>query len=108
MSYKCIVKQLGTPIYPNNALKCLPLALYNSNKFPGHEGSILHVSQSDYKSLMLREAGNVINDTIHEEVKRLNNHTTDLTSFNLEESINPLLWDFVCLCTRSVREQTGR
>lgn len=52
-----------------------------------------------------------MNDVIHNEIRRLKEKITDLTTFSLAESIqaiNPLLWDFVCLCTRSVRERSGR
>ena len=60
---------------------------------------------------MLREAGNVLNDLLLEEVRKHKDRETDLTSFNLDDSIkdiDPLLWNFLCLCTRSYRERTSR
>lgn len=91
-----------------NLLKSLSLALHtptctctcsNSN---GEIGDYTQTQES-----LLTEAGNVINDIIHEKTKRTSNDITDLTNFSLDESIentNSLLWNFVCLCTRSKRE----
>lgn len=112
MDYKCVVRRLGTLLYPRNGnlLKSLSLALHtptctctcsNSN---GEIGDYTQTQES-----LLTEAGNVINDIIHEETKRTSNDITDLTNFTLDESIentNSLLWNFVCLCTRSKRERT--
>lgn len=112
MDYKCVVRRLGTLLYPRNGnlLKSLSLALHtptctctcsNSN---GEIGDYTQTQES-----LLTEAGNVINDIIHEETKRTSNDITDLTNFTLDESIentNSLLWNFVCLCTRSKRDRT--
>lgn len=60
---------------------------------------------------MLHEAGNILNDIILQEIRKHKDRPIDLTSFNLDDSIkdvNPLLWDFICLCTRSYRERTSR
>ena len=111
MEYKCVVKRLGTVLYPRNGnlVKTLSLALYQSTP------QCINMPQSSSHKLpttrsVVQEAGYVINGKIHEQIKK-NEDLTDLTSFSLEDSINnidPLLWEFVCLCTRSVRESTGR
>ena len=113
MHYKCVIKRLGTLLYSKNSdvLKCLSLALHdtqsadNESPFPdAHE-------QHERQPAILREAGNIINDAIHQEVSRQKSSHTDLTTFSLDDSLtdnNTLLWDFVCSCTRSVRERTGR
>ena len=115
MSYKCVVKRLGTLLYPCNGdlMKALSLALHNvssGSTVPEYEHLYPANSQTDATSV-IREAGIVLNDIIHQEISKLRDHTTDLTSFNLEESIkntNPVLWEFVCLCRRSIRERLGR
>ena len=115
MSYKCVVNKLGTLLYPRGGdlLKCLSLALHDSpNSVVCNENPILQLSSGEANTTsLLREAGNIVNDVIHNEIRRLKEKITDLTTFSLADSIqaiNPLLWDFVCLCTRSVRERSGR
>lgn len=59
----------------------------------------------------MREASNIINDAIQNEIGNMKSSNMDLTTFNLRTcvaNINPILWDFVCLCTRSVREPNGK
>lgn len=94
-------------------LKSLSLALYQS---PAGDTSpsFLHArqvkSQKDAESL-IEEAGNVLNDKIHNVIRKYKDQSLDLTAFNFEksiESIDPLLWRFVCLCTRSGRERVGQ
>ena len=61
--------------------------------------------------ILVEAAGNAINDVIHEEIQKIKNHTTELTTFNLEDSVknlNPILWEFICRYTSSKRERIGR
>ena len=63
------------------------------------------------KQATVREASNIINDAIQNEIGNMKSSDMDLTTFNLRTcvaNINPILWDFVCLCTRSVREPNGK
>ena len=90
-------------------LKTLTLALY---KAP--EGELLesddHKTTSRDTTSVIQEAGSIINDMIHTEIRKYGDQTPDLTSFDLEASIkniNPNLWDFVCRSTKSVRETIG-
>ena len=115
MSYKCVVNKLGTLLYPHDGdlLKSLSLALHDSpNSVVCNENPILQLSSGQATTTSLvRETGNILNDIIHNEIRRQKEEITDLTTFSLTDSIqaiNPLLWDFVCLCTRSVRERSGR
>ena len=103
MSYKCVVNRLGTLLYPRNGdmLKSLSLALHDC-----HSDSSVHEDnpalqlpncQSNVASV-LWEAGSILNDIIQNEIRRLKEHSTDLTNFSLMVGL--------CLCTRSVREHT--
>ena len=109
MSYKCVVNKLGTLLYPRDGdlLHDSP-----SNSVVCNENPILQLSSGQATTTsLLREAGNILNDIIHNEIHRLKEKITDLTTFSLTDSIqaiNPLLWDFVCLCTRSVRDRSGQ
>lgn len=54
------------------------------------------------------EAGAKINDKIHKEIKEEEKRTINLTTFNLNESIDRIdleLWNFICCCTRTTRER---
>ena len=69
--FECIVKKLGTLLYPNSCdpLKCLSLALYDL-----HSENIqpsTQPSQPNQESI-LHEAANVLNNIIHSEIRRLN------------------------------------
>ena len=117
MSYKCTVKRLGTLLYPRNGntLRSLSLALHKSHADSTMQGEqyVTPPLQNghDNSAHVLREAGNILNNIIHDEIRRLKASDIDLTMFSLMDSIrdaNQPLWEFVCSCTRSVRERTGR
>ena len=60
---------------------------------------------------MLREAGQIINELIHDEIRKLRGISINLTTFDIAQSItaiNPELWDFICQCTQSVRGRAGQ
>ena len=112
MNFTCIIKKVGTLIYSRNSdpLKCLTLALQDSQSDTIPDIFSPIETQPSHKTI-LREAGNILNVKLHDEIRRLKEHDIDLTTFNLTESIestNRELWDFICSCTRSVRERTGR
>lgn len=92
MNFKCIIKRIGTLIYPCNSdpLKCLSLALYDTSEnssFETMESGPSGPSESDKKQIVLNEAGNIINDLVHDEIRKFEKQTLDLTTFNLKESI---------------------
>ena len=111
MAYRCVIKKVGTLLYSKNSdvLKCLSLALHDTHSAADdfyHERPIGPQHQTT-----LREAGCIINEAIQGEIKRLKSYPTDLTTFNLDTSLsdcNAVLWEFVCSCTRSIRERSGR
>lgn len=113
MCYTCVVKRVGTLLYPRNGdKKSLSLALFHShigNVSLEHEVSQPN-SQKNTTSI-LEEAANVLNDIIHDQIRSLKDHTIDLTLFDFDHAIkkvNPILWKFVRLLTKSVRERTGK
>lgn len=110
MNYKCLVKKLGTLLYPCNTdvLKCLSLALHDSNADITTEDL---ATKEHNPAVLIIQAGSLVNDLQHDEMKKKEDQSMDLTSFNLTDgiaNINSLLWDFVCLRTRSVRERTRK
>ena len=112
MNYKSVINKIGTLLYPHdsNLLKCLSLALHDS--YTGglsldNEEFPLPARQTN-DVCVVREAADVLNYTVQEEIRKVKEQTKDLTKFNVMESIeniNPLLWEFICLCTRSVRDR---
>ena len=111
MSYRCVAPRLGTVLYPSNGdlLKCLTHALYQCT--PAYNMQEQERPQLQSAETLLHEAGVVLNDAILQEIRKHKDRALDLTSFSLDDcikEISPLLWDFVCLCTRSYREKTSR
>jgi hypothetical protein len=95
-------------------LKCLSLALNDETSDDYNEPSEASFEITDehmHHNRLLREAGNVINDIVHKEIKGLQDNNSDLMAFNLMKCIDDtdsLLWEFISSCTRSVRERSGR
>ena len=115
MNYKCVTNKIGTLLYARDSdlLKCSSLALHDLHtcSLPRDiEVLPLQTIQTNDASL-IRKAADIINYAIQEEIKKVKEHVKDLTAFTVMESIestNSLLWEFICLCTRSVRECVGR
>ena len=112
MNFNCIIKRIGTLIYPRNSdpLKSLSLALHNTQSDSSLDFLPTKERESSHESV-LREAGDIINDMLHTEIRRLREESVDLTTFNLKDSIentNKSPWDFIQSCTQSVQGQTGR
>jgi hypothetical protein len=110
IAYKCVVKKLGTLIYPSNCdlLKCLTYALHDSSKSKEKIEPIASQT-SDNTSALLLHAGGVLNDMLHNEIAKLTDQSHTLTDFKLEEciaNIDPLLWEFICICTSSKKRAT--
>ena len=108
MNYRSVIKKLGTLLYPktSNVLRCLTLALHEMDTVHGYDNSGV-----EDKEILLKRSGNMVNDLLHDEITKLKSRQIDLTSFDLSSSIsstNNLLWQFICSCTQSVRERTGR
>ena len=107
MSYRCVIRKIGTVLYPNGGdlLTCLSYALHDAQviKEDAQKAAKLHNEGS-----FLMEAGAKINDKIHKEIKEEEKRTINLTTFNLNESIDRIdleLWNFICCCTRTTRER---
>lgn len=107
MSYRCVIRKIGTVLYPNGGdlLTCLSYALHDAQviKEDAQKAVKLHNEGS-----FLMEAGAIINDKIHKEIKEEEKRTINLTTFNLNESIDSIdleLWNFICCCTRTKRER---
>ena len=112
MKFNCVVKKIDTLLYPRcgDLLKCLSLALYDS-KCNSDDNSKEHEILKPTNCDVIRQAAFILNSCIQDDIKSLKKQTTDLTTFNLMDSIrnvNPLLWEFISLCTRSVRECTRK
>ena len=108
MNYRSVIKKLGTLLYPktSNVLRCLTLALHEMDTVHGYDNSGV-----EDKEILLKRSGNMVNDLLHDEITKLKSSQIDLTSFDLSSSIsstNNLLWQFICSCTQSVWERTGR
>lgn len=73
MNFVCIIKRVGTLIYPRNSdpLKCLSLALHATSENGSFETMELCPSDSDHTKNVLNEAGNIINDLVHDEIRKL-------------------------------------
>ncbi len=88
MKFKCVIKRIGTLIYPRNSdpLKCLSLALHDTQSVSPIDFLASEGAESSRESV-LREASNIINDLLHTEIRRLKEESVDLTTFSLKESI---------------------
>ena len=63
----------------------------------------------EYKHQLLHEAGQIVNELIRNEIKRLQRYEqgSDLKTFSVTEfqkSVNPSLWNFIVNATKTVRE----
>lgn len=70
MRYKSVVNKLGTLLYPSNCdvLKSLSLALHAETSDHDDQSFSVFTRQANPKSV-LRQAGDVINDTVHNGCK---------------------------------------
>ena len=112
MCYKCVHRKFGTILYRKGGDLLHALSWALSYKQPdmvlNHSES--HESQS--KERLIREAADTINSLLHEHIKLIASHEGDPkydpSTFRISElieEVNPLLWGFLELATRSVREQ---
>ena len=97
VNFRCVVKKIGTLIYPRNCdpLRCLSFALHDlDDTQPPPPPPLPKPSQES----TLREAANILNDIVHNEIRKLKECDIDLTSFSLNGSVertDRLLWDFI-------------
>ncbi len=117
MSYKCVHKRFGTILFRKGGdlLTSLSWALgrvsvKDANQVLVQPGGTQDVDAR--KERVLSEAGDIINDLIHAEIKELHNDMLidSPSQFNIEEMIsttNTLLWRFLESATRTVRERTS-
>ena len=113
MSCRCVIDKLGTLLYPNNCdvFKTLTLSLHDEDCKTQDPVPPTSTRQASSTNVLLRKAANIINDMVVDEIKKQKESSKDLTAFQIMDSIqktNPLLWDFICSCTSSVRERSGR
>lgn len=109
MQYKCVIKKIGTLLYPSDEdlLVCLTHAL-NNNTCDLYEESLISAIEEPNESIVTK-AGKIINDLLHEEIKKIGNESNNMCLFNLENriaTINSLLWQFITVCTTPIRAQT--
>lgn len=71
-----------------------------------------HGVHDEHRAAVLTEAGSILNDLIHYEIKRSSlmtaEHTDDPSSLNISkylEDVNPPLMDFIASATRTIRER---
>ena len=107
MNFECVIRCIGTLIYPHNVdpLKSLSLALCSTHSESISDLCAEEQPRKPSDESILRDAGNIVNDILHDEIRRLKEECIDLITFNLKDSIantNSLLWDFMCSCTKSV------
>lgn len=72
MNFKCIVKRVGTLIYSRTSdpLKCLSLALHDLHSDPDIS-QMASTQRQPNPETILREAGNILNDIVHDEIRKL-------------------------------------
>ena len=116
MSYQCVHRKFGTILYRKGVdiLTSLSWALGST---PAHspqpdEDVWIEGGQKDetHKQRVLNEAGHILNDLIHDEIKRSINaeETEDPSTLNIPkylEGVSPLLMEFIITATTTVRER---
>ena len=113
MEHTCIHKKFGTLLYRKGGdlLISLSWALGRSSTCNNpEEPSYIHTTDTAIKTL--RAAGDLVNNLIHAEISKTcdDDWLSDPECLNIDEhisSINPQLWHFLELMTRSTRERHG-
>ena len=113
IDYKCIHKKFGTLIFCKNGdiLTSLSWAL-GRVQLSNSEESYTKTITNNTRITILREAGDIINDLIHEEISKQDSDNIyeggDIKEMKIDEeikSINPYLWSFIESATRTVHER---
>ena len=116
MSYRCVHKKFGTILYNKRGdlLKSLSWALGSKGSTSSSVSAFSFNSHCN-ESELLDDAGKLVNTLMHKEIERASQAFTsnkfNPSSFKLKESveaINPMLWNFLCTITKSVREYSGK
>ena len=111
LCYKCVHRKFGTILYRKGGdlLHALSWALASQAK----ESEVflkpsLDQHRNGYEENSIKEAGDIINNLLHDHIKQSTSKEYDPTTLhinNLIQEVNPLLWLFLDLATRSVRER---
>jgi len=116
MEYKCEHKKFGTLLYnkSRDLLVSLSWALSRASNLSEStcDFSMGHSERDNSKTKLLREAGEIVNDLIREEISKSSseNWQSNPKYFNVHneiEKINPSLWRFIECATRSTQERKG-
>ena len=113
IQYTCVHKRFGTVLYraDGDILTCLSWALGSSSNATEADEQPEQTYRNEplSKERVLVEAGEVLNDIIHNEIRsQASIGTDDPLWFNIDqylEKVNPMLFNFIALITRSVRER---
>lgn len=113
MNYKCVHKKFGTILFKKGGdlITSLSWALgtskFEANEELQYEHSIGQAQPPNVRKILL-EAGNIVNDLIHSEItKSTKSDLISMDQLNIEEQINnidPALWAFIELITRTIRK----
>ena len=104
MNFKCVIRCIGTLIYPRNVdpLKSLSLVLCSTHSESISDLCAEKQPRKPSNESILRDAGNIINDILHDEIRRLKEECIDLTTFNLKDSIaNIASYGILCVPVQS-------
>ncbi len=110
MKYKCVVRKIGTVIYPRDGdlLVCLSKALHQENK-QEYQYTVVQPPLQDQAST-INQAGACINERLLGEIKRLSESQQQPKDLDIDWCISkcdPLIWDFLTRVTQSAREFSG-
>ena len=110
MQYKCVVRKIGTLVYPKNAdpLVCLSWALHQQNK-QDYQYTVVQQPESNEVSL-INSAGACINNLLLEEIKKVSQNQQQPKEIDIDWYISkcdPMLWNFLTRITQSLREFSG-
>ena len=108
MTFKFVIRHIGSLIYPHNVdtLKSLFLVLCSTYSETISDLCAEKQPRKASDESILTDAGSIINDILHDEIRRLKDECIYLTTFNLKDHIvntNNLLWNFMCSCCKVVR-----
>ena len=118
LKYKCVHQRFGIILYRHegNLLTSLSWALgstldANTAAYVPITGTCKSINEKE----ILNNAAVIVNDMLHEEIKKTactkELQESDPRSLNIEQSIkefNPLLWEFLVACTKSIRSRSHK
>lgn len=110
MKYKCVVRKIGTVIYPRDSdlLVCLSWALHQHSR-QDYQYKVVQPPVQNQAST-ISQAGACINERLLGEIKTLSVSQHQPKELDIEWCISkcdPLIWDFLTRVTQSARELSG-